>query len=169
MSGIFRFGTTAAEDTLPRVPTRLPSKSGYGAWRFKQAGRIAFARSVTGNAVFPGNRSKSNCQTISKLTIFKGDASACHNASGGTAMTIFEKLRLLSEYAPLLSFAQDIMRETDPHRKAVLAADVAEWLATKTDAEWDDELISLIADIIKCDEGEALLRWFVEQTKGTND
>lgn len=84
-------------------------------------------------------------------------------------MTIFEKLRLLSEYAPLLSFAQDLMRENDSHRKAVIAADTAEWLAAKTDAEWDDELISLIADIIKCEEGEALLRWIVDQTKGEND
>lgn len=84
-------------------------------------------------------------------------------------MTIFEKLRLLSEYAPMLSFAQDLMRETDPHRKAVIAADAAEWLASKTDAEWDDELISLIGDILKSDEGEALLRWIVEQAKGSDE
>lgn len=80
-------------------------------------------------------------------------------------MNLFEKLRLLTEYAPLLTYMQDLVAEDDVHAKAVIAADAARWLAEKTDITWDEELIELVGDIIKSDEGEALVRWIIEQTR----
>ena len=80
-------------------------------------------------------------------------------------MTIFEKLRLLTEYAPILSFLQDLATEDDPHAKAVIAMDAAQWIAEKTDVEWDEELIEKVAAILKSDEGEDLVRWVLETVK----
>lgn len=80
-------------------------------------------------------------------------------------MNLFEKLRLLTEYAPLLTYMQDLVAEDDVHAKAVIAADAARWLAEKTDWTWDEELIELVGDILKSDEGEALVRWIVEQSR----
>lgn len=80
-------------------------------------------------------------------------------------MNLFEKLRLLTEYAPLLTYMQDLVAEEDVHGRAVIAADAARWLAEKTDVTWDEELIELVADILKSDEGEALVRWIIEQTR----
>lgn len=80
-------------------------------------------------------------------------------------MNLFEKLRLLTEYAPLLAYMQNLVSEDDIHEKAVIAADAARWLAEKTDITWDEELIELVGDIIKSEEGEALVRWIVEQSK----
>lgn len=78
-------------------------------------------------------------------------------------MTIFEKIRLLTEYAPLLTFLQDLASEEDIHAKAVVAMDAAQWIAEKTDVEWDEELIERVAAILKSDEGEDLVRWVLEQ------
>lgn len=85
------------------------------------------------------------------------------------AMTIFEKLRLLAEWAPMLTYAQQILGEPDIHEKAVIVSDAAEWLASRTEIEWDDELVEKVADILKSPEGEALLRWIVEQVEERPD
>jgi len=84
-------------------------------------------------------------------------------------MTIFEKLRLLAEWAPMLTYAQQILGEPDIHEKAVIVSDAAEWLASRTEIEWDDELVEKVADILKSPEGEALLRWIVEQVEERPD
>jgi hypothetical protein len=38
-------------------------------------------------------------------------------------------------------------------------ADAAEWVASKTSAKVDDQLVRLLADILKTPQGEALVRW----------
>lgn len=80
-------------------------------------------------------------------------------------MTIFEKLRMLTEYAPILTYMQDLLSEDDIHAKAVIALDAAQWIAEKTDVTWDEELIERVAAILKSEEGEDLVRWILEQAK----
>lgn len=84
-------------------------------------------------------------------------------------MTIFEKLRLLTEYAPILTYMQDLVAEDDIHAKALIALDAAQWMAEKTDVTWDEELIERVAAILKSDEGEDLVRWILEQVKPDAD
>jgi len=84
-------------------------------------------------------------------------------------MNILEKIRLISEYAPLLTYFQQLAAAEDPHDKAMVAADAAEWIASKTEIEWDDEVLSLVADIIASEEGEALIRWIVERVNDGTD
>lgn len=83
-------------------------------------------------------------------------------------MSIFEKLRLLAEWSPVLAYLQQLNRERDPHKKSIVVFEAAEWLASKTDTEWDGELIDLLSDIVASDEGEKLVRWIVAQFEDRN-
>jgi hypothetical protein len=51
-------------------------------------------------------------------------------------MNIFEKLRLLAEWSPLLTYMQTLAAEDDIHAKAVIVAEALEWVATRTEIEW---------------------------------
>jgi hypothetical protein len=83
-------------------------------------------------------------------------------------MNVFEKLRLLAEWSPLLTFAQQLAAEDDIHAKAVIVADAMEWVASRTEIEWDDELASHISDILVSEEGEAFVRWILERMQVTD-
>jgi len=83
-------------------------------------------------------------------------------------MNIFEKLRLLAEWSPLLTFAQQLAAEDDIHAKAVIVADAMEWVASRTEIEWDDELASHISDILVSEEGEAFVRWILDRMQVTD-
>ena len=78
-------------------------------------------------------------------------------------MNIFEKLKLLAEWSPLLTFAQQLAAEEDMHAKAVIVTEAMEWVADRTEIEWDDELASHISDILISEEGEAFVRWILER------
>jgi len=38
-----------------------------------------------------------------------------------------------------------------------------EWVASRTEIEWDDELASHISDILVSEEGEAFVRWILDR------
>ena len=84
-------------------------------------------------------------------------------------MNIFEKLRLLAEWSPLLTYMQTLAAEDDIHAKAVIVAEALEWVATRTEIEWDDELASHVSDILVSEEGEAFVRWILEKIVVTDD
>lgn len=84
-------------------------------------------------------------------------------------MTLFEKIKLLAEWSPVISFLQRFAEESDIHAKALIVSDAAEWLASRTDLEWDDELVDHIADILRSEEGEALVRWVMSQLEVQSD
>ena len=84
-------------------------------------------------------------------------------------MNIFEKLRLLAEWSPLLTYMQTLAAEDDIHAKAVIVAEALEWVATRTEIEWDDELASHVSDILVSEEGEAFVRWILEKMQVTDD
>ena len=84
-------------------------------------------------------------------------------------MNIFEKLRLLAEWSPLLTYMQTLAAEDDIHAKAVIVAEALEWVATRTEIEWDDELAIHVSDILVSEEGEAFVRWILEKIVVTDD
>jgi hypothetical protein len=84
-------------------------------------------------------------------------------------MNIFEKLRLLAEWSPLLTYMQTLAAEDDIHAKAVIVAEALEWVATRTEIDWDDELASHVSDILVSEEGEAFVRWILEKIQVTDD
>ena len=84
-------------------------------------------------------------------------------------MNIFEKLRLLAEWSPLLTYMQTLAAEDDIHSKAVIVAEALEWVSTRTEIEWDDEMASHVSDILVSEEGEAFVRWILEKIQVTDD
>ena len=84
----------------------------------------------------------------------------------GNSPSIWTQLKLLSEWSPLLAFGQSFIGTPDPHAKALILADAAEWCARKTETKVDDELIGLLSAVLASPQGEALLRWGVEKVHG---
>lgn len=81
-------------------------------------------------------------------------------------LSIWDKMRLLSEWSPLIGFGQRFIAEIDPHRKSIIVAEACEWLASKTRATTlDDELVSLLSAILKSPQGEALVRWAMQKVE----
>lgn len=79
----------------------------------------------------------------------------------GNTLSVWQALRLLSAWQPLIAYAQRFLGETDPYRKGLVVAEALEWVAAKTDSSLDDELVKLVGDILRTKEGEALVRWGV--------
>ena len=80
-------------------------------------------------------------------------------AKYGGSLTIWDQIRLLQAWSPLIGYGQRFINEVDPYRKGLVVSDAAEWLASKTNSGLDDQLVRLLADVMKTKEGEALLRW----------
>lgn len=83
----------------------------------------------------------------------------------GAGLNIWQQLALLQAWAPLIAYGQRLVGEPDPYKKSLIAAEAAEWVASKTDAKLDDQLAKLLSDIIRTPQGEALVRWALLQTE----
>ena len=87
-------------------------------------------------------------------------------AKYGAGLSIWDQIRLLQTWAPLIGYGQRFVNEIDPHRRALVVADACEWLAAKTSSPLDDQLVRHLGDVMKTKEGEALLRWCLLQVEG---
>ena len=87
-------------------------------------------------------------------------------AKYGAGLSIWDQIRLLQTWAPLIGYGQRLVNEMDPHRRALVVADACEWLAAKTSSPLDDQLVRHLGDVMKTKEGEALLRWCLLQVEG---
>lgn len=83
----------------------------------------------------------------------------------GAGLNLWQSLALLQKWSPLIAYGQKLVAEQDPYKKSLLVADACEWLASQTQAKADDKLVSLLADIIRTPQGEALVRWGLEQVE----
>jgi len=81
----------------------------------------------------------------------------------GASLSWLEQIRLLSEWSPLLVFSQRFMLEPDEYVRAIIVADACEWVAHKTNTGLDDQVVTLIASIMKTKQGEALVRFLLAQ------
>jgi hypothetical protein len=78
-------------------------------------------------------------------------------------LSVWQKIRLVHEWAPVFTFVQAYLATVDPHQKAIVVADCCEWLASKTETKVDDELVSHLSSVLRSKEGEAFLRWAVSR------
>jgi len=83
----------------------------------------------------------------------------------GANLSIWEAVKLLQRYAPLVGFAREFATTLDPYKKSLIVADACEWLASQTNAQADDQLVKLLADVLKTTQGEALVRWCLLQVE----
>jgi hypothetical protein len=76
-------------------------------------------------------------------------------------VSLVHQIKLVSEWAPLLSFGQRWLAEVDPGRRIDIAGDCSEWLAAKTDTKFDDQIVSRLFAMLKTKEGEEFVRYLV--------
>jgi hypothetical protein len=81
-------------------------------------------------------------------------------------LSVWEKIRILQEWAPVVSYIQAFLAERDTHGKAVIVADACEWLAAKSKTKVDDELVNHLTAVLKSPQGESLLRWVSAKIEG---
>jgi hypothetical protein len=78
-------------------------------------------------------------------------------------MSIFEKIRLIGEWSPLLSFDQRIGQAKDAHAQTLVVVEACKWLATKTDTTADDNLVAALQAMLLTPQGEAFIRACIDE------
>jgi hypothetical protein len=94
------------------------------------------------------------------------EATPAELAQYGANLNIWQQLQLLSAWSPLIGYGQRFVNELDPYKRSIIVGEAAEWLASKTKAQADDQLVRLVSDLLKTKEGEALVRWCLLQVEG---
>ena len=87
------------------------------------------------------------------------EMTAAEAAEYGNTLNIWQAIRLLQTWSPLLSYGQKFVNTIDPYAKSLVVAEAAEWLASKTDSEVDDQLVRHLAAVANTTEGEQLIRF----------
>ncbi len=87
------------------------------------------------------------------------EMTAAEQAEYGSSLNIWQAIRLLQTWHPLISYGQRFVQTVDPYQKGLIVAEAIEWLASKTDATTDDEVIRHVAAVLKTKEGESLVRF----------
>ena len=83
----------------------------------------------------------------------------------GNSLNLWQSLMLLQRWSPLIGYGQRFVNEVDPYRKSLIVGEAAEWLASQTKAQADDQLVRLLADMLKTPQGEAIVRWILLQVE----
>ena len=83
----------------------------------------------------------------------------------GEKLSIWQQIQLLQAWAPLIGYGQRFVAEPDPYKRGLVISEAAEWLASKTNATADDQLVKLLADLLKTPQGEAIVRWCLLQVE----
>lgn len=84
----------------------------------------------------------------------------------GAGFPLIEKLKLLAEWAPLLSRLQAVGNAETPHERAVAVVKTAQWAAGKSMTELDDEALGHFEAVLKTPEGKAFFDWIVGKVSG---
>jgi hypothetical protein len=91
------------------------------------------------------------------------EMTAAEQQQYGDTLNIWQALRLLQTWSPLLAYGQRFVNAVDPYAKAIVVSEACEWLAAKTDATTDDQLVRLLAEVARTTEGEQLIRFCLLQ------
>jgi hypothetical protein len=78
---------------------------------------------------------------------------------------IVEQVRLVHEYWPLVTLGRRVLGEQDTYKRAMLIADGAEWLASKSKTGLDDEAVRLVTELLRTPQGEQFIRWAVQKAE----
>jgi hypothetical protein len=81
----------------------------------------------------------------------------------GSVLSIWDALRLLQAWAPLVNYARAFVAEIDPYKKSLIVADACEWLAQQTSVQVDNQLVRYVSDLLRTKEGEAFVRFCLFQ------
>lgn len=81
----------------------------------------------------------------------------------GASLSWLDQIKLFQEWLPLVSFGQRFMLDPDEYTRTIIVAEACEWVAHKTQTGLDDQVVTLIASIMKTRQGEALVRFLLAQ------
>lgn len=87
------------------------------------------------------------------------EMTASEQAEYGNSLNIWQALKLLQTWHPVISYGQRFVQTVDPYQKGLIVAEAVEWLAAKTDATTDDQLVRHLSEVLKTKEGEQLVRF----------
>ena len=82
---------------------------------------------------------------------------------------LFEKLRLLAEWSPLLSRLQLVATARTPYDQAVAVVSTLQWAAGKSQTDLDDEALRHIEALLKTKEGQEFFDWAIGKVFGEDD
>lgn len=84
----------------------------------------------------------------------------------GAGMPIFDKLKMLAEWAPMIGRLQAVMNAETPEERAIAIVKALQWAAGKSSTELDDEALFHLEAVLKSEEGKAFFNWVVEKVQG---
>lgn len=84
----------------------------------------------------------------------------------GASLPIFEKLKLLAEWAPLIGRLQGVMSAETPYDQSLAVVKTLQWAAGKSGTDIDDEAISHLEAVLRTPEGKAFFQWVVSKVVG---
>jgi hypothetical protein len=87
------------------------------------------------------------------------EMTAAEQAEYGSALNIWQAIRLLQTWHPLVTYGQKFVNTIDPYAKGLVVAEAAEWLASKTDSQVDDQLVRHLSAVARTAEDEQLIRF----------
>lgn len=77
----------------------------------------------------------------------------------GMGLGLFDKLRMLAEWAPLLNRLQMVALAKTPHDQALAVVSAAQWAAGRSGTTWDDEALAHVEAVLRTPEGKAFFEW----------
>lgn len=84
----------------------------------------------------------------------------------GAGLGLLDKLKLLAEWAPLLSRLQMVALASDAHEQALAVVAAAQWAAGKSATALDDEALAHVTAVLKTPEGKAAFQWLMGKILG---
>ena len=84
----------------------------------------------------------------------------------GSGLGLFDKLRMLAEWAPLLNRLQMVALATTPHDQALAVVGALQWAAGKSQTSADDEALAHVEAVLRTAEGKALFDWIMGKVQG---
>lgn len=99
-------------------------------------------------------------------TVLTSDTDCFGEKIGAGGMPIFDQLRLLAQWGPLLKHLQEIAsaKTTRDKARAVIAA--LTFAAGNTATKVDDEVLEHIESVLESPEGAAMFDWVVKTVGG---
>jgi hypothetical protein len=131
-----------AEEGERLLGCHVPVPTGHGALVLDCKGRGRGGRIGVGDPTMPSYE-----MTAEEANLY------------GSTLNVWQALRLLQTWHPLMSYGQRFVGESDPYKQSLVVSEAVEWLATKTDSTVDDGLVKHLADVLRTKEGESLVRF----------
>jgi hypothetical protein len=133
--------------------------AGYGYDRRGNRIRVHFSAQSAGICHSDGRYSRGSITSRRTHLMPSYEMTAEEANRYGSTLNVWQALRLLQTWHPLISYGQRFVGESDPYKQSLVVSEAVEWLAAKTESKVDDELVKHVADVLRTKEGESLVRF----------